>query len=1063
MTAQPLRLRFTILVLVLAAILASFALFMFLESKKEERQNELYLSRNLVAEHLSNAAGTQAIERGVGNTIIGGNHNLIGLFRSLGAEGDADVGKAEKNIERLREQGFSSFDFENKVTSWQASSAAVRQRRAGVEDGSITSKEWLPLATINIMNEFDLHDLVFTPVNQSEAILYYNTMLRPNIATLAEFAGLERALIGNTLASGGDIEGYKILSLERFRSRVDHAIRKIKLIKSYAATSPRLADAINKFEDTFLGLYEDLRNDIYRISAEKSKELDTGRRQLVKLRAEIERSFISPIRELKSLTGNIHMKELVTRMIKGETPDFSRLRNVFEDLNEVHHEYSQVRYIDAFGKERVRVDLIDGRYHFVPDEFLQNKSNRYYFLKSADLPQGQVYISPLDLNIERGKIERPFMPMLRFSAPVIAGAQRHGIVVLNFFANQFLNSLPDDIILVDENGFYLHHPAPEKEWGMMPSLGRDGFNIKHDIPEVGERLLSQEPKKIITSDSIYITEPIHFTSAGQDKFWIIIKKTTLPSYPLNSSEWISRATEAIDTALAISTIVGKLAAEVVQQREKTTKNTTALSVALAIVVVLTLLSVGFYFISVGRRMKLITTGLNRLAEGDISNRINLRGEGWTDASQAVQKDEIDAIAIRVNQMADKLEDSISSLRESRSDLELKVADRTKEYQLAREEAEEANKAKSEFLASMSHELRTPLNAVLGFAQMLQFDPKNVLSPAQNVHVESILEGGNHLLELVNEILDLAKIEVGQFDLSLEEVNANAAVADCVALTIPLGEPRDITIIDQFNGRSLSLLFTDHLRFKQILFNLLSNAIKYNKDGGTVTVSAGETDNGFLRISVTDTGVGIAKEDYESVFRLFHRLGADPMIAREGTGIGLTVTKLLVERMAGRIDFESEEGIGSTFWIELPLASNEEVIIWNSTLRVGVDAIDKDHQTLASLLNRVTHGSVDEGVLDQAVEELIDYTQYHFQREEAVMEVCVYPDLEAHRGRHKDIVIQANVLANALRKEHDPETLYRLRKFLRDWLFGHIIKVDTDLARFAKGKDKDIRKALENLE
>ncbi|NQU59273.1 MAG: bacteriohemerythrin [Rhodospirillales bacterium] len=382
---------------------------------------------------------------------------------------------------------------------------------------------------------------------------------------------------------------------------------------------------------------------------------------------------------------------------------------------------------------------------------------------------------------------------------------------------------------------------------------------------------------------------------------------------------------------------------------------------------------------------------------------------------------------------------------------------------AKKEAEKSSKAKSEFLASMSHELRTPLNAVLGFAQMLLFDPKNPLSQAQNVHVESILEGGNHLLELVNEILDLAKIEANQLNLSLEEVNANDVVADCVALSIPLGEPRDITIIDQFSSGSPSLLRTDRLRFKQALINLLSNAIKFNNDGGTVSVEGHESENGFLRISVTDTGVGIAEEDYESVFHMFHRLGADPMISREGTGIGLTVTKLLVEQMAGRVGFESEEGAGSTFWLELPLASNEDVLIWASTLLVGVDAIDKDHQVIFSLLNRVTHGSIDDVDLDEIIMELIDYTQYHFRREEAVMEACGYPDLEKHRAIHRSLTDQVSELADTWRSEHDPELLYRFRKFLRDWLFRHIMKSDTEISQYTKGKEPEIRKALELLQ
>jgi len=245
-----------------------------------------------------------------------------------------------------------------------------------------------------------------------------------------------------------------------------------------------------------------------------------------------------------------------------------------------------------------------------------------------------------------------------------------------------------------------------------------------------------------------------------------------------------------------------------------------------------------------------------------------------------------------------------------------------ELELARQEAIQANLSKSEFLASMSHELRTPMNAVLGFAQMLELDSRNTLSTAQKEYINIILQGGNHLLDLINEVLDLAKIEAGQLTLSMEEVSANEVIADCVALTCPLADQRGIRIINQFSSSPTTKLLADRLRLQQVLLNLVSNAIKFNRTDGAVTIDGRETNDSFIRISVTDSGVGIAKKDHANVFDMFHRLGVDPMVAQEGTGIGLTVTKMLVEQMAGRIGFESELGVGSTFWFELPLVSKK---------------------------------------------------------------------------------------------------------------------------------------------
>lgn len=235
-----------------------------------------------------------------------------------------------------------------------------------------------------------------------------------------------------------------------------------------------------------------------------------------------------------------------------------------------------------------------------------------------------------------------------------------------------------------------------------------------------------------------------------------------------------------------------------------------------------------------------------------------------------------------------------------------------ELEVARESAERANQAKSDFLSSMSHELRTPMNAIIGFAQMLEYD--STLNPDQLENVDEILKGGRHLLELINEVLDLAKIEAGRVDLSLESVDLTDLIEDCRQMIMPLATARRLAFdLDISQGAAVR---ADRFRLKQALLNLLSNAVKYNREAGSIRLSAHPVDDGRLRIAVADTGAGIPAERIAELFLPFNRLDAQYSEV-EGTGIGLTITRQLVELMGGEVGVDSRVGAGTTFWIELP--------------------------------------------------------------------------------------------------------------------------------------------------
>jgi signal transduction histidine kinase/ActR/RegA family two-component response regulator len=244
---------------------------------------------------------------------------------------------------------------------------------------------------------------------------------------------------------------------------------------------------------------------------------------------------------------------------------------------------------------------------------------------------------------------------------------------------------------------------------------------------------------------------------------------------------------------------------------------------------------------------------------------------------------------------------------------------------AKVNAEKASSAKSLFLSSMSHELRTPMNAILGYGELLKDDlsaaPENFdtdLTVDLQQYVANILQAGWHLLELINKVLDLTRIEAGRLEVTIEKVELIDLIKECCNLISPLAEKRDITVINEMETSPPSYALADRARLKQVLINLLSNAIKYNREKGTIAVRLLPTVPDLpetLRLEVQDTGIGLNTEQKGNVFEPFTRFSGLNLV--EGTGIGLTITKRLLEIMDGKIGVESELGVGSTFFVDLP--------------------------------------------------------------------------------------------------------------------------------------------------
>jgi signal transduction histidine kinase len=532
------------------------------------------------------------------------------------------------------------------------------------------------------------------------------------------------------------------------------------------------------------------------------------------------------------------------------------LEQEFLSMSKIKRLYDQIRFLDESGMEIVRINYNNGVPTIVPEEKLQNKGKRYYFEDAFRLNKNEVFVSPLDLNIERGEIEVPLKPMIRLGTPIFDNADnKRGIMLLNYFGSKMLDGVnrvaadsSGDLMLLNKDGFFLKGTGPEDEWGFMYEERRNR-TFGNTFPEAWQQILNSNGGQFQNADGFFLFETI---------------------YPLKefhkTSTGSGRAFEPSEAYLESSEYFWKIVVHVPPNVLAAVPQRILYRLLLLDGLLLVILGAGSLFYA----------------------RMNIRRE-------MAQKE-----------MEILLED---------------VSQAKKELQEANIELEKTDRLKSVFLASMSHELRTPLNSIIGFTGVLLMGMAGEMNEEQKKQLNHVKSSANHLLGLINDILDLSKIEAGKVEISIEEFGLDDIVNEVAETFSPAVSEKGLKLLSEVpEGVTL---FSDKRRVKQVVMNLVSNAVKFT-DKGKIKIEGKILEDGkILEISVSDTGIGIKKEEMNKLFKPFQQIDMSSSKMHEGTGLGLNLSKKLATLLGGDISMESEYGKGSVFTFTLLMVYKEE--------------------------------------------------------------------------------------------------------------------------------------------
>lgn len=660
--------------LVSILLLCIFAAFMWLLvriSLEERSLSNEYVIKNRITGHLNAAAGWQAIERGDGATIIGSgegdSYPLFSDFVEMSKKGDSEVLQVKRHINKLLSLE-SDKTFKEQFNKWSRGYEALLSARPRIASNDISKEEWLNIATLNINNEFGLSNTTFLPHRTEEKILYLNTVLRPNIARLCEYAGRERALIGNTIASRESLSNETKSEIKRYRSIVDQSLGQILILKDLPSTSSKMKKAIEEFENEFLQSFQVLRENIFTSSKKQEEEIKASSVQITKRKAFFRNYLTGVSNDLLNLSNHENVKALAETMKSEEdahqSEQLSAVENLFKEFSRSKRAYTQVRYLNNFGHETVCITFDGNTTTIIPGTQLHDKSDRDYFKKSVNLLPGSIYTSPLDHNMKNGRSEEVIhKPVIHFATPFFADGEKAGIIVFDLLVNtqSFLHADTEqegkeDYILIDQNGFCIHHPDEAKEWGMVETLNKSHHNMRLDYPDAAKQILSGIEGSVRLASGIVIVYKPFFLNpeTAPGNFWIIIKQVKEVEYPVDAPTWIDRATRAINTGLAISNIAGEDANAVMLEMESAAKrNIQIIFLTLFFAILILVLFIWWSRNRVLMPIQKLTNVTQKIAKGDFSYRVEVKSNN-----------EIGFLSSSFNKMAADLQKSNADLCES---------------------------------------------------------------------------------------------------------------------------------------------------------------------------------------------------------------------------------------------------------------------------------------------------------------------------------------------------------------------------------------------------------------